>query len=92
MLSSSRTQHHNFFSSYHSYYYVDHSFQHQYVITVQLLGLLGDGLINDNVLLQEISLHINFYHPQCSSFIIVVGFTVFLAYLCNFSISPLLQC
>jgi len=62
------------------------------MIVIKLLGLLGDGLINDGVLLQKISPHINLLHPQCFSFIIVIKFIIFLAYLCNFSISPLLQC
>ncbi len=70
----------------------DHISQHECVMVVQLLGISGDKLINNGVLLQEIGPHLNLHHPQCSSFIIVVQFTNFLAYLCNFSISPLLQC
>jgi len=37
--------------------------QHEYVIAIQLLGLSKDRLINNNVLLQDIGLHINLQHP-----------------------------
>jgi hypothetical protein len=63
---------------------IDHISQHKSVIVVQLLGLLKDKLIGNGVLLQEINPHLNLHHLQCSSFIIVVKFIIFLAYLCNF--------
>jgi hypothetical protein len=77
VLSSSRQGCHKKNSPNLFYYYVHHISQHECVITIQLLGLLGDGLINNGVLLQKIGHHLSLHHPQCFSFIIVVKFIVF---------------
>jgi hypothetical protein len=68
VLNSFKQWCHKCFSTNRSYYYVDHISQHEYVIAIQLLGLLGDGLIGDYVLIQEIAPHINCITPNVLTF------------------------
>jgi hypothetical protein len=52
---------------------IDHISQHKYVNVVQLLGLSGDKLISNGVLLQEIGPHLIYITPNALISLLLLG-------------------
>jgi hypothetical protein len=67
---------------------IDHISQHEYVNVVQLLGLLGDKLIDNGVLLQEIGPHLNLHHPNALVSLLLLGSLFFLHIYVTFQFYP----